>query len=135
PRRYLAVWFPFLSSDRLRREARPDCVEPGDIDGSASAVVLVEKVRGALRIAALNPEACALGLTHGMTLADAQARTPALRTVAHRPEADAALLAQVLEDFGRFTPMAAADGEDALILDVTGCVHLFGDEAGLVQAV
>lgn len=97
--------------------------------------MLVEKVRGALRIAALNPEACALGLTHGMTLADAQARTPALRTVAHRPEADAALLAQVLEDFGRFTPMAAADGEDALILDVTGCVHLFGDEAGLVQAV
>ncbi len=97
--------------------------------------MLVEKVRGALRLAALNPSACALGLTRGMTLADAQARTPAIRTVVHRPEADAALLAQVLEDFGRFTPMAATDGDDGLILDVTGCGHLFGDEAGLVWAV
>lgn len=97
--------------------------------------MLVEKVRGALRLAALNPEACALGLTHGMTLADAQARTPAVRTVVHRPDADAALLAQVLEDFGRFTPMVATDGDDALILDVTGCAHLFGGEAGLIRAV
>ena len=97
--------------------------------------MLVEKVRGALRLAALNPEACSLGLTRGMTLADAQARTPTLRTVVHRPDADAALLAQVLEDFGRFTPMAATDGDDGLILDVTGCSHLFGDEAGLVRAV
>ncbi len=136
PRRYLAVWFPFLSSDRLlREEAHQVCAEPGENDGSIAAVVLVEKVRGALRLAALNPQACALGLTRGMTLADAQARTPALHTVVHRPDADAALLAQVLEDFGRFTPMAATDGNDGLILDVTGCSHLFDDEAGLVRAV
>lgn len=98
-------------------------------------MVLVEKVRGALRLAALNPQACALGLTRGMTLADAQARTPDLKTIVHRPDADAALLDQVLEDFGRFTPMAATDGDDGLILDVTGCTHLFGDEARLVRAV
>ena len=98
-------------------------------------MVLVEKVRGALRLASLSPAACALGLTRGMTLADAQARTPALRTMVHRPDADAALLAQVLEDFGRFTPMATTDGDDALILDVTGCTHLFGYELGLVRAV
>jgi protein ImuB len=98
-------------------------------------LVLVEKVGGALRLAALNREACALGLTRGMTLADAQARTPDLKTVVHRPDADAALLNQVLEDFGRFTPMAATDGDDGLILDVTGCSHLFGDEAGLVRTV
>ena len=97
--------------------------------------MLVEKVGGALRLAALNREACALGLTRGMTLADAQARTPDLKTVVHRPDADAALLNQVLEDFGRFTPMAATDGDDGLILDVTGCSHLFGDEAGLVRTV
>jgi protein ImuB len=136
PRRYLAVWFPFLSSDRLRREeARQGCKEPADKDASTVAVALVEKVRGALRLAALNPVSCALGLTRGMTLADAQACTPSLRTVVHQPDADAALLAQVLDDFGRFTPMAATDGDDALILDITGCDHLFGGESGLIQAV
>jgi len=135
PRRYLAVWFPFLSADRLRREASRQAFAAPDEGEAAAAVVLVEKVKGALRLAALNPAVHALGLTRGMTLADAQARTPSLRTVVHRPDADATLLAQVLDDFGRFTPMAAADGLDGLILDVTGCAHLFGDEAGLVRAV
>ena len=136
PRRYLAVWFPFLPWDRLRREeTRQDCAKPDDDEVSTDAVVLVEKVRGALRLAALSPAACALGLTRDLTLADAQARVPALRTVVHRPDIDAALLAQVREDFGRFTPMAATDGDDALILDVTGCAHLFGGEVGLVRAI
>ena len=128
-RRYLAVWFPFLPTDRLRREE-------GRFDASAeAAVVLVEKVKGALRLAAADPRALGLGLSPGMTLADARARAPDIRVVAHRPEADAALLKRVLLDFGRFTPMAATDGPDGLALDVTGCAHLFGGEAGLVKAV
>jgi protein ImuB len=92
-------------------------------------------VKGALRLAAANGSALALGLSPGMTLADARARAPDVRVVAHRPEADAALLKRVLLDFGRFTPMAATDGPDGLALDVTGCAHLFGGEAGLVQAL
>lgn len=121
----------------MRREvSRRGSAEPANTGSEATpAVALVEKVRGALRLAALNPEACALGLTRGMTLADAQARTPDLKTVVHRPNADRALLAQVVDDFGRFTPMVATDGDDTLILDVTGCTHLFGDEAGLIHAI
>ncbi|NBB63893.1 DNA polymerase Y family protein [Pseudomonas sp. ODNR1LW] len=92
-------------------------------------------MKGALRLAAANGAALALGLSPGMTLADARARAPDIRVVAHRPEADAALLKRVLLDFGRFTPMAATDGPDGLALDVTGCAHLFGGEAGLVRAV
>lgn len=128
-RRYLAVWFPFLPTDRLRREERRS-------DASAeAATVLVEKVKGALRLAAVDPRALGLGLSPGMTLADARARAPDIRVVAHRPEADAALLKRVLLDFGRFTPMATTDGSDGLTLDVTGCAHLFGGETGLVKAV
>ncbi|WP_395944762.1 Y-family DNA polymerase [Brevundimonas sp.] len=128
-RRYLAVWFPLLPTDRLRRaEGRCDAT-------AEAATVLVEKLKGALRLAAANRGALALGLSPGMTLADARARAPDIRVVAHRPEADAALLKRVLLDFGRFTPMAATDGLDGLALDVTGCAHLFGGEAGLVQAV
>lgn len=97
--------------------------------------MLVEKVKGALRLAAANASALALGLSPGMTLADARARAPDIRVVTHRPEADAALLKRVLLDFGRFTPMAATDGPDGLALDVTGCAHLFGGEEGLVRAV
>ena len=110
--------------------------EEGRSDASAEpATVLVEKVKGALRLAAANGEALALGLSTGMTLADARARAPDIRVVVHRPEADATLLKRVLLDFGRFTPMAATDGPDGLALDVTGCAHLFGGEAGMMEAV
>jgi protein ImuB len=120
PRRYLAVWFPWLPSDRRRHEA----------DG---AFVLVEKSKNALRLSAVSPEAGRLGLTPGLALADARARVPDLVTLVAEPEADAALLKRVALDFGRFTPMAAMDGPDGLILDVTGCAHLFGGETGLVE--
>lgn len=131
PRRYLAVWFPWLPSDRLRRQARGGDAPPED----GPPVVLAEKIKGALRLAAVDPAAVQAGLTPGLTLADAQARTPALRVVAHRPDLDDALLARVLEDFGRFTPMIALDPPHGLMLDVTGCAHLFCGEAGLMQTV
>ena len=83
----------------------------------------------------MDPAAAQAGLATGMTLADAQARMPDLRTVVHRPDLDEALLARVADDFGRFTPMIAADAPYGLILDVTGCAHLFEGEPGLVQAV
>lgn len=68
-----------------------------------------------------------------MTLADAQARTPDLRSLTHRPDLDDALLARIVEDFGRFSPMVCADVPHGLLLDVTGCAHLFGGEIGLVH--
>ena len=121
-----------MPSDRLKREEE---ALSGASPEVAAPVVLVEKAGAALRLAAVEPAAAQLGLTPGMTLADAQARTPALRSVTHSPERDAALLAQALEDFGRFTPMIALDPPHGLMLDVTGCAHLFGDEAGLLRTV
>ncbi len=131
PRRYLAVWFPWLPSDRLRRQEQRDDAPPED----APPVVLAEKIKGALRLAAVDPAAARAGLAPGLALADARARTPALRVLAHRPDLDDALLARVLEDFGRFTPMIAMDPPHGLILDVTGCAHLFGGETDLMRTV
>lgn len=69
-----------------------------------------------------------------MTLADAQARIPNLHTETYAPDQDAQFLEQVLEDFGRFTPMIALDPIHGLLLDITGCAHLCDGEAGLMQA-
>lgn len=133
PRRYLALWFPWLPSERLKRT--PAGVTSPDVAPDDRPVVLVEKVGGALRLAAVDPAAAQAGLSAGMTLADAQARHPALNTIPSRPEADEALLAQVLDDFGRFSPMVALDPPHGLMLDITGCAHLFGDEVGLILSV
>lgn len=130
-RRYLALWFPWLPSERLNRQE----VTAGASPERDIPVVMVEKDGGALRLAALDRSAAQAGLEPGLTLADAQARVPALRTVTHRPDLDHELLMRVLEDFGRFSPMIAEDAPNGLVLDVTGCAHLFGGKVGLVETV
>ena len=83
-----------------------------------------------MRIIALNEVALSLGLGPGMALADARARVPDLETAPYDAQADAALLVQMADDMDRYTPMVALDPPDGLILDITGCAHIWGDEAG-----
>ena len=95
--------------------------------------VLVEKVRGAMRLAAVDARALALGIAPGLTLADARALVPELVAIEHDPGADARLLAGLADGCDRYTPMVAPDAPDALILDITGCVHVHGDEGRLAD--
>jgi protein ImuB len=123
-RRYLALWFPFLPSDRVKLEQ--GCAGP-----DKAPLALVTKVRGALRLAALNVPAAELGLEPGITLSDARARVPELAVVDHDEAADGRLLARMADLCDRYTPMVALKPPGALVLDVTGCAHLFDGEAGL----
>ncbi len=92
----------------------------------------VEKVKGALRLAVVDRAAARLGLQVGMGLADARVAVPQLRVFDHDPPADALLLDRLADACTRYTPHVAIDGVDMLVLDLTGCIHLFGDEATLV---
>lgn len=128
-RRYLALWFPFLPADRLKRAASHGAV-PDD-----APFALVEKVRGAIRLAAPDSRALALGLTPGLALADARARIPELAVFDADPEADQRWLEHIADDCDRYTPMVALDPPDGLTLDITGCAHLFSGESALVAHV
>lgn len=92
---------------------------------------LVEKVKGAIRLAAVNRVALALGLAPGLSLADARARFPDIGVADLDPRADAAWLERIADGCDRYTPMVALDPPDGLVLDISGCAHLFGGEAGL----
>lgn len=88
-------------------------------------------MRNAVRLVALDARALALGLVAGTTLADARARHPDLDVAEADPQADDRLLARLLARVGRLTPMAATDAPHGLMLDISGCAHLFGGEAEL----
>ena len=121
-RRYLALCLPWLPAERL--------IRGGDAPADAP-FALIEKQRGALRIAALGPEAARLGLEIGQALADARAAVPDLAAFAHDPLADAALLLRLAGLCGDYTPTVQCDPPAGLLLDVTGCAHLHGGEQGL----
>ena len=86
-------------------------------------------------IAAADPVAAGLGLRPGMAVAQALAVVPGLQVMEAEAEADADALQRLALWCHRITPLAAADGADGLWLDVTGCSHLFEDEAALLGSL
>lgn len=125
-RRYLSVYLSRLMVDRLEREEPKRC-------GSPFAVVWTEK--GHLYIAGANDAARQAGIEPGMRVADARALLPSLAIVLHDPEADEALKQKIVEWCDRFSPLVAHDGADGIVLDITGCAHLWGGEAPLLETV
>lgn len=97
----------------------------------ARPLIFIEKIKGASRVVACDAAAVANGLEPGLSLADARARIPALKAVAQDVAADQAFLVHLAGIAYAFTPSVAFDAPDGLVLDVTGCAHLFGGEAEL----
>jgi len=116
------VWLKRLSTDRIERRSSALDKTP---------LIVVEPVKSALRICALNDAAAALGLKAWMPLADARAMYPALWVEEADLQADRALLEAVANWCDRYTPLVGLDAPDGLILDVSGCAHLFGGERAL----
>lgn len=97
--------------------------------------VLTENVQGALRLGAADARAQALGLVAGLTLADARARQPDLMTAPMDAEADRYWLEKLARQCIRWSPLVALAPPDGVVIDIAGCAHLFGGEAGLITEV
>lgn len=74
-------------------------------------------------------------MTPGMTLADARARAPHLAVAQADPEADERLMLRLAAFCEQFTPLVALDPPCGLMLDATGCAHLFGGDAAMRACV
>ena len=123
PRRIAALWFPYLATDRLCAKRL-----------RKAPLVVAAKDGGALRLHAVNVEAELLGLRRGMALADARAMVTDLSVVQADIQADLGLLERIAAWCDRYTPFVALDPPQTLLLDVTGCAHLFrGEHAMLVE--
>lgn len=118
------MWLRRLATDRIARSSSA----PAEV-----ALVVIEPVKSALRLAAVNDAAAVLGLKAGMALADARARYPALAAADADPGEDRRALIAIADWSDRYTPLVGLDAPDGLVLDVTGCAHLFGGEAALCR--
>ncbi|WP_348524064.1 DNA polymerase Y family protein [Phaeobacter sp. J2-8] len=96
---------------------------------------VVEDVGNAQILSSVSDAGSAVGLYRGQPLRDAHAVSANLRTLRRNPQAEAAFLAALMRWAGKFSPWVALDGDEGLMLDVTGCSHLFGGEVGLCRQV
>jgi protein ImuB len=119
PTRFISIWFRHLTTDwfRLRQPALRDI-----------PFVLAALDHGRMIITAASPSAQAQGIDTGMAAADARAIIPSLQVLDDKPGLSAKLLKALGEWCIRYTPLTAVDPPDGLILEVTGCAHLWGGE-------
>ena len=96
---------------------------------------LWSRINGAERLAAVNAAAEARRLRPGMAVADARTLCPSVRLEEHDPEACSATLGAIADWCSRFTPLAALDRPDGVMLDVTGAAGLFGGETKLLDEI
>ncbi len=97
--------------------------------------IVVARHNNALQISALDDAATHFGLEIGLPLANARAICPHLQVFDADEVADARALNIIADWCDRFTPLVALDFPHGLFLDITGCAHLFGGEAALLQII
>ena len=99
-------------------------------------LVTTHRVGQRIAIAAVSPEARALGLDPGMALTHARMLVPGLAARDADPDADHALLTRLaLFATRRWTPSAAVSDPTGLWLDLSGVSHLFGGEARMCERI
>jgi protein ImuB len=128
----LSLWLRRLSTDRIVR-LRDSSLSPRVRGEGGERALVVTGKRGNVEVlTAVDEAAEQLGLSPGLTLAQARAMHPVINAIAEDAEADAALLESIADWCLRYTPLVACDAPDGLLLDISGCSHLYGGERELV---
>jgi protein ImuB len=125
-RRYVSIWFRHLKTDW-------HCLRQPHLH--SMPFVLSSLVNGKKIITAANAMAMKHGMSTQMVIADARAIIPDLQMQDDQPELWPKLLKRLAEWCIIFTPISSVDLPDGIILDATGCPHLWGGEEGYLEAI
>jgi protein ImuB len=126
PKRFVTIWFRHLTTDWFIRR-KPQL--------ASVAFVLAAADHGRKVVTASNILAQTQGIHTGMAVADARAIITSLEVLDDQPGLSTKLLNGLAEWCIRYTPAVAIDLPDGLILDVSGCAHLWGGEIQYLTAI
>jgi protein ImuB len=124
--RFVSLWFRHLLTDWLTLR-RPELKDV--------PFVFAAPVRNRIVITAANILAEKQGVNVGMAAADAKAIVSDLQVIDDIPEQANKLLKALGEWCIRYSPLIAIDLPNGLLLDVTGCTHLWGGERGYLKEI
>lgn len=118
-RRVLSLWLPQLPLDRLFRLGDPRLEGP---------FAIIDEIKNSWRLTHVNIAARSAGVAEGFPLSDARAICPDLLTEPTNPMRESTLLRALWRWADYFSPRVAIDPPDGLLLDISGCAHLFAGE-------
>ena len=125
-KRFVTIWFRHLTTDWLTLR-RPEL--------KTVPFVFAAPDHGRLLVTAANILTEAQGIMPGTAVADAKAIVTGLQVIDDMPQQATKLLKALGEWCIRYTPIIAIDPPDGLILDISGCAHLWGGERGYLKEI
>ena len=125
-KRFITIWFRHLTTDWLTLR-RPELKN--------TTFVFAAPHHNRKIITAANATSEAYGVLPGMPVADAKAMVPGIEVFDEKPERAEKLLRALGEWCIRYTPLVALDLPDGLILDISGCAHLWGCERAYLKEI
>ncbi|RKD86361.1 Y-family DNA polymerase [Mangrovibacterium diazotrophicum] len=126
PKRYLHIWLPFLPTERMSKN-HPEL--------RGKRFLLYTPEHGRMVVYAVSPALAQEGIRPGMVVADVRAILPGVEVFPAEPEADEKLLHKLAEWCFRFSPIVATTSPDGLVLDISGCPHLWGGELPYLNTI
>ena len=136
-RRLLYLWFPHFSIERHKRIEIDKRAKQDDFSG----IIIIQDRAGRRVVIASCPLAFQMGVVVGLSLEDALAACPSLLVFEADLIADQLAIETLARWCGRYTPLVSIDkankglGNAGIWLDITGCAHLFGGEADLLNDI
>lgn len=125
-RRFICIWFNSLKTDWYTVR-HPNL--------KSAPFVLTASEHGRMVVTAVNEHAIAAGAFAGMVLTDARSMIPSLEAIEEPPD----LLDQILRRIAywciRYSPVVGIDKPDCIILEATGCCHLWKGEEQYVHDI
>lgn len=125
-KRYLCIWFTNLLTDWLAIR-KPELKE--------TIYVFTKPERGRIIVSAASQEAEKMGVFPNMILADAKALVPNINCFDDQENLNKKLLTRLAKWAIRYSPIVAIDLPDGIILDTSGCSHLFGGETNYLETI
>lgn len=124
PKRYLSIWLRYLTTDWL-------CLQKPEL--KLQPIVFAASVHNRKVVSSMNAIAEAGGVQINMPTADAMAIVPGLVVIDDKPERNLKLLKGIGEWCVRYAPIVSLDPPEGLILDISGCAHLWNGEQGYLK--
>jgi protein ImuB len=124
--RFVSIWFPHLLTDA-------HCCNQPDFITVPLAIAAPE--RGRMKIKGVNNTARQKGIDIGMVVADCRAIFPGLQVVPYRDGLEKLILNELALWSFCYTPVVSVDEPDGLLLNASGCTHLWGSETDYLKVI
>ncbi len=125
-RRILSIYLPHLAAEQILRLHRGTSLQP---------LAVIAEAGNRQVLSSLCPKAQAAGLYRGQALSAAMALCANLITRSQNPAQEQAFHKALCRWAEKFSPWIAAEGTDGLVMDISGCAHLFGGETAIAETI